>query len=254
MDFGKVNGKLAFVTGGASGIGKASCLLLAKLGATVIVTDLNLDQCEITKKELADQSLNHSAYKLDVTCVKSIQKVVEDLLTKYKRPPTIIINSAGIAGIDGIGEVRTTECPEEAWNKVIDVNLKGTFLINKTFAKLMKEASIPGSIVNISSLARDGYPKGIPYSASKAGVVGVTATMAKEFGRFNIRCNAVAPGMVETPMLRNNPSKIIQGYVQLCAMKRLGKPEEVANLCVFLGSDASSYINGETITIHGGKL
>lgn len=201
----------------------------------------------------ADQSLNHSAYKLDVTCAKSIQKVVVDLMTKYKKPPTIVVNSAGTAM--GVGEGQaTTECPEEVWNSVIDINLKGTFLINKIFAKLMKDAAIPGSIVNISSLAREGYPKGIPYAASKAGVIGVTTTMAREFGKFSIRCNAVAPGMIETPMLHYNPPNIIQGYVKLCALKRLGTAEEVANLCVFLGSDASSYINGETITIHGGKL
>lgn len=199
----------------------------------------------------SDQNLAHSAIAVDVACSKSVQKMVSELQAKYKIPPCIVIHSAGIAFNELLS---TTECSEEVWDKLVDVNLKGTFLINKAFAKLMKDAMIPGSIVNISSVAREGYPKGIPYAASKAGVVGVTATMAKEFGRYNIRCNAIAPGMIETPMMQYNPPRIMEGYIKSCSMKRFGKPEEVAALCVFLASDQSSYINGEVININGGKL
>jgi len=246
-----LSGKLALVTGGASGIGKCTCQLLAKLGASVIVTDLKLDQCETVKRELSNQSLNHSAFEMNVTCLKSIQKTVADILAKYKRPPTIVVHSAGIAYDISKPSV---EMSDDSWDMVVDVNLKGTFYVNKTFARLMLDAKLAGSIVNLSSQAKDGYPKGISYAASKAGVVGVTTTMAKEYGRYNIRCNAVAPGMIDTPMVRLNRPHILEAFIRSSAMKRMGRPEEVANLCVFLASDASSYINGETIMINGGKL
>lgn len=172
------------------------------------------------------------------------------IVDHYGRPPSIVIHCADIFGHPD----ESDNYSEESWQMVIDVNLKGTFLIDSTFAKLMKDNGIEGSVVNVSSIFKDGSASSGPYSASKAGVSGVTKSIAQEFGSFNIRCNAVAPGAIDTPMLREVPDNFVNKFLETCALKRVGHPAEIASICVFLGSDASSYINGVVIEADGGKL
>lgn len=187
---------------------------------------------------------------MDVSLSESVEKLNQDILQLYSQPPSIVIHSAGIFG----QPVESENCPEEMWQKVIAVNLKGTFLVNKTFAKQMKEATVSGSIVNVSSVAKDGFPYLLPYSTSKSGIIGITKTIAQEFGLHNIRCNAVAPGATDTPMCKEVPTEAVTSYVNHCALKRVGRPEEIASVCVFLGSDASSYVNGVVLKVNGGTM
>lgn len=142
---------------------------------------------------------------------------------------------------------------EEDFDKVVNVNLKGTWLLNKAVGKAMLTDKVPGSIVNISSLVgKTGNIGQTNYAASKAGVIGITKSMAKEMGKFNIRVNAVLPGFIETPMTETVPENLMQMTKLLIPLGRLGNPEEIANTCAFLASDKSSYITGATIEVTGG--
>lgn len=192
----------------------------------------------------------HIAVKTDVSLVESVVHLSSAIYNAYNKPPSVVIHCAGILGTVIAAEKMT----EEMWQTVIDCHLKGTFLINQTFAKLMKSNGIAGSIINLSSVVKDGMANQLAYCAAKAGIGGLTKTMAQEFGPYNIRCNAVAPGSIPTPLQSGSLVSSVKTYVDNCAMKRVGQPEEVASVCVFLGSDASSYVNGIVMKVHGGRI
>ncbi|XP_031849473.1 (3R)-3-hydroxyacyl-CoA dehydrogenase [Nomia melanderi] len=244
-----VAGKIAFVTGAGSGIGREVCKILANRGAKIIAADRNVQSAEETIQSLNDIK-QHLAVHLEVSSVASIKEAFENAKAKYSKPPTIIVNSAGITRDQFI-----LKLTEEAFDQVIDVNLKGTFLVMKTAVEQIVEAQISegGSIVNVSSiLGNTGNMGQANYTASKAGVVAVTKTAAYEFGKYGIRVNAVLPGFIETPMTMPVPDKVRQGFLDRIPLHRMGMPEEVAEVIAFLASSKSSYINGAPIPITGG--
>ncbi|KAM7427764.1 hypothetical protein ABFA07_021154 [Porites harrisoni] len=243
-------GRLALVTGGASGIGRAVCQALATEGAGIIVTDLNSQGTQETLDSLSQHaSLKHKNYSLDVSSGEKIHKVLEYIIGGYKKPPCILVNCAGITSDEFL-----LKMDEEKFDKVIKVNLKGTFLMTQAVAKVMVDQGVKnGSIVNLASIVgKVGNLGQVNYAASKAGVEGLTRSCAKELAKFGVRCNAVLPGFIETPMTEAVPEKVIEKLKKQIPMFRLGQPSDVADVVTFLASDRSSYITGASIEVTGG--
>ncbi|KZC11493.1 Estradiol 17-beta-dehydrogenase 8 [Dufourea novaeangliae] len=213
-----VAGKLAFVTGAGSGIGKEVCRILARQGAKVVATDRNLQAVEETVESLND-SKQHLALNLEVSDAASVKEAFTNAINKYSRPPTIIVNSAGI-----------------------------------TLQRMIEaQASKDGSIVNLSSISgKAGNIGQANYAASKAGVIALTQTACYEFGQFGVRVNAVLPGFIQTPMTETVPDKVQQLVIKKISLGRMGKPEEVAEVITFLASSKSSYVSGASIEVTGG--
>ncbi|KAF3422280.1 hypothetical protein E2986_09488 [Frieseomelitta varia] len=243
-----VAGKVAFVTGAGSGIGREVCRILAKQGARVIAADRNLKSAMNTIASLNDPG--HLALNIEVSSEQSVQEAFKSAINKYSIPPTIIVNSAGITRDQFI-----LKLTNEDFTKVLDVNLKGTFYINQTAVKEIVNANtgIGSSIVNVSSIiGKTGNMGQANYAASKAGVIALTQTASLEFGQFGIRVNAVLPGFIETPMTETVPDNVKQLFIKKIPLHRMGKPEEVAEVITFLASSKSSYINGASIEVTGG--
>ncbi|XP_052674992.1 estradiol 17-beta-dehydrogenase 8-like isoform X2 [Crassostrea angulata] len=242
-----LSGRLAVVTGAGSGIGRAVCRVFASEGATVIGADMNEKGMEETLSMIKDTG-DHQSYQCDVSSSASVNNLLDKIKEKYSSAPQVAVNSAGITR-----DRTMMKLTEEDFDKVVNVNLKGTWLLNKAVGKAMLTNKVQGSIVNISSLVgKTGNIGQTNYAASKAGVIGITKSMAKEMGKFNIRVNAVLPGFIETPMTETVPENLMQMTKLLIPLGRLGNPEEIANTCAFLASDKSSYITGATIEVTGG--
>lgn len=240
----RLEGKTALVTGGGSGIGAASCRRLAAEGASVAVTDIDLDRA----REVAGD-VSGEAHELDVRSGDSIAAALERV-----GAVDILVNNAGL---DAFGFfVNTTP---EMWDLVVGVNLIGTMAVTHAVLPGMQERG-EGSIVNIASEAgRVGSPGSASYSAAKAGVIAFTKTIARESARFGVRCNAIAPGPIETPLLMAAPEhlgelgeRIVDGMVSKTALRRIGQPDEVAAAVAYLASEDASYVTGETIGVSGG--
>jgi len=267
-----LTGKLALVTGGGSGIGRAVCQVLARENAQVVVSDLKMQNCEETIKSLPQRK--HFGVEGDVSSLTSVKSCFQQILDEYKRAPDIIVNSAGITK-DGF----MLRMKEEDFDQVIDVNLKGTFFVTQTAASYMKEQKIHGSIVNIASIVgKTGNIGQANYTASKAGVVGFSKTAAKELGMFGIRVNVILPGFIKTPMTDVVPEKIKimartqiplrlrssaeSGSITVRLVERLlgrklgdvGEPNDIAEAAAFLASDRASYVTGSCIDVNGGLL
>jgi len=246
-----VLGKLAFVTGAGSGIGKATCQILAREGASIIAADRNAKSAEETLNLISESSSgkSHLSLSIDVSQSASIKDALKKVLDTYKEPPSIIVNCAGITRDNFF-----LKLSEADFQEVIDVNLKGTFLVTQTFAQAIVEKKVPkASIINIASIVgKYGNIGQANYCASKAGVELLTKTAAKEFGQFGIRCNAVLPGFIKSPMTAAVPDKVMTKVMPLIPCKRMGEPEEVAEVITFLASEKSSYVNGALIEITGG--
>lgn len=242
-----LSGRLAVVTGAGSGIGRAVCRVFASEGATVIGADMNEKGMEETLAMIKDTG-DHQSFQCDVSSSASVNNLLDKIKEKYSSAPQVAVNSAGITR-----DRTMMKLTEEDFDKVVNVNLKGTWLLNKAVGKAMLTNKVQGSIVNISSLVgKTGNIGQTNYAASKAGVIGITKSMAKEMGKFNIRVNAVLPGFIETPMTETVPENLMQMTKLLIPLCRLGNPEEIANTCAFLASDKSSYITGATIEVTGG--
>jgi len=242
-----LTGKLALVTGGGRGIGRAVCQVLARENAQVVVTDLSWDSCNATVETLSKEK--HLAIENDVSCMTSVKSCFQQILAEYSRAPDIVVNSAGITR-DKI----MLRMKEEDFDKVVDVNLKGTFLVTQTAAGMMKDNSIKGSIVNIASIVgKTGNIGQANYSASKAGVVAFTKTSAKELGRFGIRVNVILPGFIKTPMTDAVPEKVKNELVvPRIPLGRMGEPEEIAQVAAFLVSSKASHVTGAAVEVTGG--
>ncbi|MGE4571531.1 MAG: beta-ketoacyl-ACP reductase [Candidatus Izemoplasmatales bacterium] len=235
----KLKDKIAVVTGGAQGIGQEISLALANEGAKVIAVDMG---------ELKYEHENVEGYKLNITDTEGCKKFYDQTIEKYGRID-ILVNNAGITR-----DSMTRKMTDEQWDLVIDVNLKGVFNLTRYIGPQM-EAIGGGSIINISSVVGVfGNIGQANYSATKAGVLGLTMTWAKEFARKGVpvRVNAIAPGYVMTDILKTVPQDLLDQFAGLTMLKRLGQPEEIAKVALFLASDDASYITGQTINVNGG--
>jgi len=242
----ELKGKVALVTGGAQGIGKAVALMLARHGADVVVADVNLEKAAETAKEVEATGRGAMAVNVDVTRLGDVENMVESAIGRFGRID-ILINNAGIARDKLI--LRMTE---EDWDAVLDVNLKGTFNCTKAIIKHMSKQR-SGKIVNIASVVGEmGNAGQANYSASKAGVIGLTKTIAREFSQRGINVNAIAPGYIQTPMTDVLPDKAKEELKRMIPMERLGQPEDVAYAVLFLVSEGSSYVTGQVLNVNGG--
>lgn len=243
----KLKGKTAIVTGGAKGIGLQTVKKFLKEGANVLLFDLNNDDIVTAVEEIGNSSKLKS-FVGDVTNKDDIYKLISFAKENFGRID-ILVNNAGITA-----DAQLLKMEEDAWDKVIDVNLKGVFLMTQAIAKEMKEQQ-SGVILNASSIVgRYGNFGQTNYAASKFGVIGLTKTWARELGRYHIRVNAVAPGFILTDMTKKMPEKILESMREKSVLRQLGEPEDIANAYAFLASDEAKYITGTVLEVDGGTV
>lgn len=238
--------KTALITGAARGIGRQIALAYAKEGANIAFTDLQLDDNMLgLEKELKALGVKAKAYASDASDFNQTDTVVEEIVKDFGKID-ILVNNAGITRDNLIMRM-----DEATWDLVIKVNLKSVFNFTKAVQKIMlKQRS--GSIINMSSVVGvSGNAGQSNYSASKAGIIGFTKSIAKELGSRNIRCNAIAPGFIITDMTAALPEEVRNEWIKNIPLRRGGTPEDVANVCVFLASDLSSYVSGQVINVCG---
>lgn len=241
-----MTGQIAIVTGGGRGIGKAISIALAKRGVNVIVVGTNLEIAIETSLELQNMGVRSIAIRGDVSNFQDVKDVFSRTIDEFGRVD-ILVNNAGITRDNLIIRMK-----DEEWDRVIDVNLKGTFLCCREAIKAMLKQKY-GRIVNISSIV--GFMGNIGqanYSASKAGIVGLTKTIAKEYANRGITVNAVAPGFITTSMTESIPENIKNEMLRSIPMGRFGSPDDVASAVVFLASPEAGYITGQVLHVNGG--
>ena len=244
-----LKGKVAFVTGGASGIGEACSLMLANQGAAVAVVDLKLDTAQSVADQINSKGGKAIALAADVSDEAQVAKAVNDTVAQLGRLD-IAVNNAGIGG----DQAPTADQTVEGWRKVISINLDGVFYCMKNqIPQMLKTGG--GSIINMASiLGQVGFANSAGYVAAKHGVVGLTKSAALEYATEKIRVNSVGPGFINTPLLAALPKEALEPIAQLHAVKRLGESEEVAALVTFLASDEASFITGNYYAVDGGYL
>lgn len=244
----KFDGKTALITGSARGIGKAIAERLASQGARVVISDVMMDGAEKTVQEFKDNGYEAFAIKADVSNADDVKGLIKETVAKFQTVD-IMVNNAGITR-----DTLMIRMSEDDWDKVIDVNLKGAFLMTQATAKVMMKQRF-GKIVNISSVVGQmGNAGQSNYSASKAGLIGLTKSSARELAARGITVNAIAPGFIESEMTKKLPEAVRQDFMNATALKRFGKPEDIAAAVAFLVSDDASYITGQVIAVNGGLL
>jgi 3-oxoacyl-[acyl-carrier protein] reductase len=243
---GLVSGKVAVVTGGAQGIGEAISLTLAKEGASIAVIDVNLEKAQAAAENIKKLGVDAEAYKADVSNSAEVEAVVDKIVDRFKKID-ILVNNAGVTRDNLL--IRMSE---QEWDLVIAINLKGTFNFTQKVGRIMMKQRA-GNIVNLSSIiGLMGNAGQTNYSASKAGVIGITKSVAKELASRNVRVNAVCPGFIQTAMTEKLSAEVKAKMAEMIPAKTLGTPQDVANVVLFLASDMSNYVTGETIRIDGG--
>jgi 3-oxoacyl-[acyl-carrier protein] reductase len=242
-----LKGKTALITGASRGIGKAIALKFAAEGADVAFSDLNRDEhMENTEKELIALGVKAKGYASNAASFDDSQKLADEVLKDFGRID-ILVNNAGITRDNLL--LRMTE---QDWDAVLTVNLKSVFNLTKAVQRIMIKQR-GGSIINMSSVVGvSGNAGQSNYSASKAGMIGFTKSIAQELGSRNIRCNAIAPGFIETEMTHKLPEDVRKEWIKNIPLRRPGKPEDVANVATFLASELSSYVTGQVINVCGG--
>jgi 3-oxoacyl-[acyl-carrier protein] reductase len=241
--------KVAVVTGSARGIGKSIAEKLAMAGANVVITDILVEEGQKTAAEIAETYKVETLFmESDVTSSESAQKLADTVIEKFGRVD-VLVNNAGITR-----DMLFLRMKEEDFTKVIEINLKGAFVVTKAFYRQMiKQRS--GSIVNMASVVGImGNAGQVNYSASKGGLIAMTKSLAKEAGARGIRVNAIAPGFIQTEMTEVLNEKQQEAFLKGIPLGIPGKPEDIANTVLFLASDLSSYITGQTISVNGGLL
>lgn len=249
---GMLAGKVVLVTGGGSGIGRASALALAREGADVVVSDVVEEGGNETLRLLEEAGGKGLFIRGDVADATDVQRIIEEVEAHYGRLDCAH-NNAGIEGI----QAPTADCTEENWDRVLRVNLKGTWLCMKYEIPLMLKQH-RGSIVNTASVAGlVGFPGIVAYNASKGGVIQLTKTAALEYATEGIRVNAVCPGVIRTPMVERflgGSAEAEAAFVAMEPVGRMGTPEEIADAVVWLLSDASSFVTGDALPVDGGLV
>jgi cyclopentanol dehydrogenase len=249
----KLKDRVAIVTGARRGMGRTHSLILARAGAKVIVSDISKEDCQKVVKEIEKEGGEAIAIKCDISKKKEVEDMIAQTIEKWGKVD-ILVNNAGIVEFKSFFDLS-----EEEWNKTLDINLKGYFFCSQVVAKEMKKQK-SGVIVNIASVAMGqqgiGMKNIVHYCASKGGIVAMTEALAVELAPYNIRVNAIAPGIIDTPMvdpIKNDPESM-NAMIEKIPMKRPGKSEEISNAVLFLASDENSYMTGSTVVIDGGWL
>ena len=245
----QLDGQVAIVTGGGKGIGKATASILARHGARITVADCDLPVAEKTAAEITKETSQPVlAIQTDVSRASSVTEMVSGTLAEFSRID-ILVNNAGIGG----HALPISEVSEEEWEQVLNVNLKSVFLCCRAVIPHMRKRK-SGKIVNVASIAgKEGNPRMIPYSASKAGVICLTKALAKEVVEDGIRVNCVAPAVIGTTILDTLTDEQVAYMTERIPMKRVGKPEEVGAVIHFLASEASSFVTGQCYDVSGGR-
>jgi 3-oxoacyl-[acyl-carrier protein] reductase len=244
----RLKDKVALITGGARGIGRAISLLFAQEGADIVVADVNLEEAEKTAKDIEALNRQSLALQMDVTDYAKVEDAINKILDKFGKVD-ILVNNAGITKDNLL-----LRMSQQEWDAVLDVNLKGTFNCIKAVSRPMIKQR-HGRIINIASIIGIiGNAGQANYSASKAGIIALTKTVAKELASRSITANAVAPGFIQTDMTAKLPEEVRQKLQEAIPLGRLGLPEDVAKVSLFLASDDSSYITGQTIVVDGGMV
>ena len=244
-----LEGKTAIITGASKGIGKGIAEVFAKHGANIAFTYLSsVEAAETFEKELSETGVKVKGYKSDASVYASAEELANNVLEEFGSID-IVINNAGVTRDNLLMRMS-----EEDFDKVVQINLKSVFNLTKCVQRTMlKQRS--GSIINISSVVGiKGNAGQSNYAASKAGIIGFSKSIALELGSRNIRCNAIAPGFIETEMTGKLDAATVQGWRDAIPLKRGGTPEDVANACLFLGSDLSAYVTGQVLNVDGGML
>ncbi len=244
-----LEGKVALITGASKGIGRSVALKFASHGSDVAFTYLSsVEKGEALVKELEAFGVKAIGYRSDASNFAAANELVESVVKDFGKLDTLL-NNAGITRDNLL-----LRMSEESWDEIMQVNLKSCFnTVKAAYRPLMKQRS--GSIINMSSVVGlKGNPGQANYAASKAGIIGFSKSVALELGSRNIRCNVVAPGFIETEMTDVLDEKTVQSWRDAIPLKRGGQPDDVADACVFLGSDMSAYITGQVIQVDGGML
>ncbi|SOC37567.1 3-oxoacyl-ACP reductase FabG [Ureibacillus acetophenoni] len=244
----RLKDKVAIITGGANGIGRAAVETFSSEGAKVVIADFAEEQGKQLESELREKNLDVLFVQLNVASKESVQSMVDTVLSNYGTID-ILVNNAGITK-----DAMLVKMTEEDFDRVIDVNLKGVFnctqavvphMIEKGYGKVINTSSVSGVYGNVGQTN---------YAATKAAVVGMTKTWAKELGRKGINVNAVAPGFTKTSMTEKMPEKVLNYMESIVSLQRLGVPKDIANAYLFLASDESSYVNGHVLNVDGGIM
>jgi len=245
-----LNGKIALVTGGSRGIGKGIALSLAKMGADIAINyAASSEKAKETADEIIKMNRLSKIYKADVSQKAEIEIMINAIVQDFGKID-ILVNNAGILSYEPFLEMK-----EETWDKLLDINLKGQFLVSQAVAKQMVKQETGGKIINIASIASGqvgvGYPMISHYCASKGGVIALTEAMALELVKYKINVNAIAPGAVDTDMTKGTSSP---ETLKRIPMGKMGKPEDIGSMAVFLASDEAGYCTGATFYVDGGYL
>jgi 3-oxoacyl-[acyl-carrier protein] reductase len=243
-----LEGRVALVTGAARGIGAATALALAEAGARVALVDRDGDGIERTADGIGRAGSDALAIAADVTDAPAIERAVDTVVAEWGRLD-VLVNNAGIVRDATLGKIS-----DDDWAATLDVNLRGTMIGTRAALRPMRAAGAGRILSATSVVARMGNYGQTAYAASKAGIIGMTRSWARELGPLGITANAVAPGFIDTEMARGVPEKVLASLVQRTAARRLGRPEEVAAVYVFLASDLASFINGAVVGVDGGLL
>ena len=252
---GNLTGKIAIVTGAARGIGAEIAKKLAKEGAALAICDLKAEWCEETVKAVEALGAKAKGYGVNVAASAEVDACVKAVIADFGKVD-VMVNNAGITK-DGL----LMRMSDDDWDAVINVNLKGTFLFTRAVSRpMLKNKSadgtqLGGSIINIASVVGlIGNAGQANYTASKGGVIALTKTTAKELGSRNIRCNAVAPGFIQSKMTENLPEEVKKSYMDSIPLKRFGTAEDIAKAVAWLAGDEAAYVTGQVISVNGGMI